>query len=88
MSTFDADYDRLRLTPAPPISGIYVHVGNGERFHVAASASAGRTECGIPLERSATRGDAIPPDKTYLVYVCRRCAGRYLPLAQALLLVR
>ena len=71
---------------APPISGVYVHVGNGKHWHTANSERAGRTDCGLDL---GTRYHTIEPLGPYLYveHVCRKCAGRYLVLVEALGLV-
>jgi hypothetical protein len=72
--------------PVPPITGVYIHIGNGDHWHTANSATAGRTTCGITL---AGRPYSIEEPNPYMYVddVCRRCAGFHLALARALDLV-
>ena len=72
--------------PAPPIGGIYIHIGNGARFHTANSLAAHSTNCGINLEK---RHHSIEPTGPYLYIedICRRCAEHHLDLALALEIV-
>jgi hypothetical protein len=76
------------LSPAPNLSaGVYIHIGNGGRFHIAASEKAPSTACGLSLGPAVYRTTEVPrlsPTGYPLMClgdICRRCAQRRVELA-------